>query len=684
MFVSCADAFKWFQALRFAIPLVEFLSPRSLLLLEVFETKTSVRSKRTRELNGARFEEIVDHSRTDASDRSSEQERRIAWGFYRPVSNRGDIVLRTLSPLDDRDVDDGNGDRTNSAALPLDGKDDDDDASMRIQLHAYQVLTWMDQYQAKMQWQWNASEPSSSAIPSVFLQYQKRRRAAVPATLYIAIRPIVPPLGLATNDASVSDAAASSSETSKRNDHSDEPTEPQDDRSEDNNNDSAVHESQSIDSPAASLPQTLMSTSDPVIVCKRSATEPCLVPHRVLCRLPTGKKGCSCVAFSPCGLYLAAAISSDASGDAVVRVYSVNSSQVVRTGRGHRGMIHALEWDARSHHVLSSSSDGTARVWAISSHSSNSAAALPVAALLTWHHTPSPCFVYCGIFHPLSAELALTGASDGLVRFWRVSTATTTDATAQSSARECAQLRVSSAAAVHSVRIEPKSGRLFCGDGLGIVTVWSTSSASGPQGAAASTTASLPMRYELVKAINTGQASVTSLALHPRKQHLLVHTQPSSIFQYELRSYLLLNKSYAGVVCERMMGSSAFSPDGRFVVSSSENGVPLLFASIQGQRFQRGVWGKPFYHDCPVTDVTWSPTAHIIALCAYGEAVCLCAALVPLAASWLIRIYSLTNLLACLVVWRYLLLPQAGTTRSCCSVHIETTRTWRSTCSLQL
>ncbi|KAG6612767.1 WD40 repeat-like protein [Phytophthora cinnamomi] len=39
---------------------------------------------------------------------------------------------------------------------------------------------------------------------------------------------------------------------------------------------------------------------------------------------------------------------------------------------------------------------------------------------------------------------------------------------------------------------------------------------------------------------------------------------------------------------------------------------------LHGQQLQRGVWGTHFFHDCPVLDVSWSPTAHMAALCSYG------------------------------------------------------------------
>lgn len=597
------DAFKWYQSLRFPITLVDFLSPQTLLLFELFEeAKDKKRKVKTGQLNGARFEQLEQQRQSDISSelKARGHRRRIAWAFYNPVSEKGNVMLKMLSPLDDsdtqQDAETGGGGENGDGSKT-------EESCMRLQLYEYQLLTWMDQYQAKTQWQWQTTSSGSSAgVPAVFLQYQKRRRAVVPSTLYVDIRPIVPPvavvgvsnnnsasLALAQEDNELEGDSASCPpevDTNQELQPSSPPTTPT------NNGPPGMT--------IAAKDPVQLSTLDPLVVCRRSPTEPCLVPHRVLCRLPTGKEGCSCVAFSPCGLLLAAAVN-PGSGDFLVHIYHVNSSQLLQTGRGHRGMIYSLEWDQKSsQHLISASSDGTARLWDVSSTS----------AMGIWQHTPSPCFVYCGIFHPMNAEIALTGASDGLIRFWGTQSAATGN---QGHECELARLRVSDAA-VHNVSIDPKSGRLFCGDARGTLTVWKPKS----QSSATTPTTATTLAYELIKTISTGQTSITRLQLHPRKQHLLVHTQPNAILQYELRSYLLLNKSYAGVVCEKLMGRSAFSPDGRFVVSGSENGVPLLFASVQGQRFQRGIWGKPFFHQYPVMDVSWSSAAHIVALCSYG------------------------------------------------------------------
>lgn len=627
------DAFKWYQSLRFPITLVEFLSPHTLLLLEIFEEKAVKKTKyhnKTRQHHGNQFEEVDQHDSHERAQQSSPsiqqqqlrhgKHRRIAWGFYSPVSEKGNIVLRSLSPLDGSgegsQEQDGGGDNQDHHHQQQQGDGGGygkSDHAVRLQLYEYQLLTWMDHYQAKTQWQW--SRTNAPQMPSAYLQYQKRRRAPAASTIYVDIRPIIPPISGAASSvmpnaspalSSLEESTQGEEDGSQRHEGNAREEPPSADE-EDNQRLTTASSPQQPLSPSneeggrlQSQSDSQMSGSDPLIVCKRNPTEARLVPHRVLCRLPTGKKGCSCVAFSPCGLYLAAAINPGL-GEFLIHVYYVNSSQLLQICRGHCGMIYLLEWDNSSQRLISSSSDGTARLWWISVPRTGSISGGDSSSIV-WHHAPSPCFVYCGVFHPVRDDLAVTGASDGLLRFWST----------QNGRNDCTLLRVS-AAAVHSVRIEPKSLRIFCGDARGEITVWSSTNLTS--------SLSLPPApsFELIKTIHTGQATITSMQLHPRKQHLLVHTQPNQLLKYELRSYLLLNKSYGGVICEKLIGKSTFSPDGRFVASGSEDGVPLLFASVHGRKFQRGIWGAPFFFQYPVMDIAWSPSAHIVALCSYGK-----------------------------------------------------------------
>jgi WD40 repeat protein len=582
------------------------LNTRTVLLFEVLEAKPPAKGTRLR--RGKRFESVSTHDEDDAYRKSSATPdyRRIAWGFFHTITNKGTPTM-------------------NSFVLPHVPEANEkeqkqpptvDVCGLRVRLFEYQLLTWIDSYQAKLQWGWRKNHPT---VPAVFLQYQKRSRAPAPSTLHVQLRAVNP--SLSPRQAGIPEASGTATDADAiANDEHQAVMESADAPGDNQEPPAGVSLPPLADEAGdkVAVPDTSsQGLLDLVAPYKRNPSEPCLIPQRVLCSLPTGKKGCSAVSFSPCGRYLAASVSPEL-GEFVVRVYDMASAELFAVGRGHRGVIYSLEWSISSngrHRLLSASSDGTVRLWelplmpAVSPRGSSSRRSLLLPLLFQWHHFP--CFVYCAAFLPGGdGEIVLTGASDGCMRFRK-------ESSVLNGQPEYGLLQASSAA-VHAVCVEAKSGRIFCGDAKGNITVWRRSAGD-----------STLCNYELLKTIQTGQSSITSLQLHPRKAHLLVHTQPNAIFQYELRSYLLLNKSYAGVACESLLVKSTFSPDGKLVISGSEDGVPRLFTSLHGQQLQRGVWGTRFFHGCPVLDVSWSPTAHLAALCSYGKQLTAVMSVVP-------------------------------------------------------
>ncbi|ETL82707.1 hypothetical protein L917_17175 [Phytophthora nicotianae] len=491
-----------------------------MLLFEILEAKAPTKGVRFR--RGKRFESVSTHDEDDEypkafNPKPTPDYRRIAWGFFHTITNRGTPTMNSFVLPDVPDV---NEKKKRQSIVDICG--------LRVRLFEYQVMTWMDKYQAKLQWGWRKNHPT---VPAVFLQYQKRSRVPAPSTLHVQLRATNPPASPrqaeTTNESTVDNRYQELNDTTEHEagDNQEPPTEVSTLPVEDTTSKITPPEASSSD------------FFDLMAPCKRNTSEPCLIPLR--------------------------------------------------------------------YRLLSASSDGTVRLWELPSKNAASSPDSPtsyrthlLSSVFQWHHFP--CFVYCAIFLPGSnGEIVLTGASDGCMRFRK-------ESSIPSGQPEYGMLQVSSSA-VHTICVEAKTGRIFCGDAKGDITVWNRTA-----------TAPTLHGYERIKTIQTGQASITSLQLHPRKAHLLVHTQPNAIFQYELRSYLLLNKSYAGMACESLLVKSSFSPDGKLVISGSEDGVPRLFTSVHGQQLQRGVWGTHFFHGCPVLDVSWSPTAHMAALCSYG------------------------------------------------------------------
>ncbi|GMF53263.1 unnamed protein product [Phytophthora fragariaefolia] len=518
----------------------------------------------------SRFESVSTQDEDDKYHKPSAETdyRHIAWGFFHTITSKGNPTIDSfVLPYVDENV---KGGLRSTGVLDVCG--------LRVRLFEYQVITWMDNYQARLQWGWRKNHLT---MPAVFLQYQKRSRVSAPSTLHVQLRAV-----RAANSPRQA-VAAESNETIPNAEISDEQKQNANlvpgggDNLEPPQTDAIPNQAAGTESKAVSSDSGSSDKFDVLEPCKRNYLEPCLIPQRVLYSLPTGKKGCSAVCFSPCGRYLAASVSPEL-GEFVVKVYSMTSAELYAVGRGHRGIIYSLQWSTHSSghlRLLSASSDGTVRLWKLPSLHSSIPKSSPRATS--------------------ARRVVLTGASDGCLRFRK-------ESSVPNGQPEHATLKVSSVA-VHTVCAENKTGRVFCGDAKGDIMVWRPIANSSMLG-----------DFELIKTIITGQTSITSLELHPRKAHLLVHTQPNALFQYELRSYLLLNKSYAGVTCESLLVKSTFSPDGKLVISGSEDGVPRLFTSLHGEQLERGVWGTHFFHDFPLLDVSWSPVAHMAALCSYG------------------------------------------------------------------
>lgn len=556
------------------------LSPRTVLLFEIVEER---KTRHDRSLHGAKFEALqTSQSEIEKGELDDgtppilpSKVKRIAWGFFHGITDHGGLTVPQM--ISSRSE--------TSISNPSD---------VRLQLFQYQIITWMDQYQAKRQWGWRKSHPT---VPAVFLQYQKRFRASAPATLFIRVgvaksRPTSEASSLAVESALTSNVLNPPVDNG---DHALPPVE--------ENTSEARVAVQTEAQPAKSLGKESNEANnkpDWVAICKRDKLEASFVPQRVLHSLPSGKQGCSALAFSPCGHFLAAGVRTSL-GDCHLNVYNVNTGARLCVGRGHGGIVYSLEWSDSSSDqslIVSASSDGTARVWQIIIDMEQPNGIL---SLCEWHHVPAPIHVYCAIFHPLARGVVATGASDGHVRFYSENFGALPIVSTNS------KLKVSDSA-IHSIRIDTTSQRLFCGDGQGVIFVYSCTC---DQMKASS--------FTRLKSIATGQSSITSLQLHPRKSHLLVHGQPNTLLQYELRSYLLLSRGYAGIVCEQTLGRSVFSPDGKWVASGTEDGTPRLFTSLHGDQIVRGLWGTPFFYGTPISDVAWSPTAHMVALCSYSK-----------------------------------------------------------------
>ncbi|CAM9948052.1 unnamed protein product [Discosporangium mesarthrocarpum] len=247
--------------------------------------------------------------------------------------------------------------------------------------------------------------------------------------------------------------------------------------------------------------------------------------------------------------------------------------------------------------------------------------------LCTLQHVP-PTFVYDAIFQPLAIDasrtahvpgkphswsgeecsLVVTGAYDHHLRLWDIG-----EISAGGQGTELGTLsgKVVHESHVNAIVYDAKNGRLYSGDGGGLIVVWRRT-AKGRQ----------PNAYSVLRKVrhpDIDGKSITSLALAPRlrRGQLLVQAHGNTLRLFDLSTYQLINPGYAGGAATGSLVRASFSPDGRYVVSGSEEGRLRVWDSQGGKRVQGAL--QVLGMACALRDVAWHPSQHVIAMAGYGQ-----------------------------------------------------------------
>ncbi|CAM9288099.1 unnamed protein product [Ascophyllum nodosum] len=170
----------------------------------------------------------------------------------------------------------------------------------------------------------------------------------------------------------------------------------------------------------------------------RDKNEPCVLPDRLLHRVYAGQNGAITLAFSASGAMLAAACCDDPlPGRFPIRLFDPETGRCRYELKGHASIVYSLVWSPGDSFLLSTSGDGTAKVWRVSFASDGTEAggesgvdvfsgSRMVEGLSTterWcgkeecprlvcvlQHVP-PCFVYAAVFQPWAPGITRGAAS---------------------------------------------------------------------------------------------------------------------------------------------------------------------------------------------------------------------------------------------------------------------------------
>uniref|UniRef100_A0A2K6AHE7 Abelson helper integration site 1 n=1 Tax=Mandrillus leucophaeus TaxID=9568 RepID=A0A2K6AHE7_MANLE len=207
------------------------------------------------------------------------------------------------------------------------------------------------------------------------------------------------------------------------------------------------HESSSIDTEPG------LEESKEVIKWKRLPGQACRIPNKHLFSLNAGERGCFCLDFSHNGRILAAACASR-DGYPII-LYEIPSGRFMRELCGHLNIIYDLSWSKDDRYILTSSSDGTARIWKNEINNTN-----------TFKVLPHPSFVYTAKFHPAVRELVVTGCYDSMIRIWKVEMR-------EDSAMLVRQFDVHKSF-INSLCFDTEGHHMYSGDCTGVIVVWNT------------------------------------------------------------------------------------------------------------------------------------------------------------------------------------------------------------------
>uniref|UniRef100_A0A8C7CXE4 Jouberin n=1 Tax=Oncorhynchus kisutch TaxID=8019 RepID=A0A8C7CXE4_ONCKI len=327
----------------------------------------------------------------------------------------------------------------------------------------------------------------------------------------------------------------------------------------------------------------------PELRWSRMPGQVCRIPNKPMLSFRGGQMGCFTIRFSHDGRKLAAAC---ADRDAFpIIVYEIPSGKVLAAFNGHLSIVYDLCWSRDDWSLLSSSSDGTVRVWNVQRLQAIAQKVLP-----------HPSFVYCAQYHPTAQGMVVTAGYDCLVRVWRVNVKDVNGLLLQEFEGH--------KSFINALCFDSEGNRMFSADNVGFIIVWRTSVDDRLH--------QRPCRHwKIEKEIGESDLSglpINTLEVHPNGRRLLIHAKDSVVRVMDLR--VLAVKKYTGATNYRERIHSTFTPCGSFIFSGSEDGMAYVWNAETGD--QVAVYSELCYPTA-LRGVGFHPHENMVAFCAFGQ-----------------------------------------------------------------
>lgn len=187
-------------------------------------------------------------------------------------------------------------------------------------------------------------------------------------------------------------------------------------------------------------------------------------------------RGTFACSFSNSGIFLAVASISPTCYP--IKIYQFETGERLATLEGHLDLVYQLAWSNDDRELISSSSDGSVRVWGFMADGS-------VQQIAIFLH---PSYVYCASFHPTKNEpgIIASGCFDGHVRLWKH-----TPNTKSKSNKPFLKLE-GHFSNVNALCFGKDGHKLYSGDGSGLIKVWVEAASAQDE-----------LSYEVIATINT-------------------------------------------------------------------------------------------------------------------------------------------------------------------------------------
>jgi jouberin len=387
---------------------------------------------------------------------------------------------------------------------------------------------------------------------------------------------------------------------------------------------------------------------------RRKPNEKCYIPNILIYKFPTAKLGCLTHEFSNNGKYIAAACT-EMNSETYIKIFNVEDGFLRYRFKGHHNIIHHFSWSFDDLILISASADCNVSLWRVPKNEANDMNNLNYFDNeLTFKicDIPHPAYVYSTAIYPENSNnlmILATACFDGIVRIYAINFnyEQNTYYYTLSKITRIFEIQISQemedteyfkkisdnlknqegvrrkdkekimllekTALDHrhpNTIVFDRTRQLYIGDSLGYIHIWELNIERG-----------IP-NLQKIKSIthkDLEHDTINKITLIPNQtKTFLIHSRDNCIRLMNIsKEKPQVNLRYFGSKCTKTNIKSTVSPDGVYILSGSEEGVPHMWSLDSGlpqstSKFECG-WVDS------VSDVSWSNTYNMIALSSFGQ-----------------------------------------------------------------